>query len=187
MDIARLHEISDFFEYLRLQLDIYCVWIFFQTLNTSRPRNGNNLNINEASRRSNTSFPWARTQAKASWEVVHPSLSAISVNLLTKFKFFWKFSSEKRGKWIRESSSSKSARDLICPVKKPRPRGEYATIPMPSSRHVFRRSIWGLSMSSAHGEYSTWIAATNGQIMPDRTDTWMNFVGATETLCTDLR
>ncbi len=45
------------------------------------------------------------------------------------------------------------------PVRKPRPRGAYATIATPSSRAVLSRPIFSSSMSSVKGEYSTSSAA----------------------------
>jgi len=42
-------------------------------------------------------------------------------------------SSEKRSSWRRISPSGISSLDLICPVKKPCPRGEYPTTAIPSS------------------------------------------------------
>ena len=42
-------------------------------------------------------------------------------------------SSVKRSKWRRMSPSGMSSLDLICPVKKPFPSGEYPTTAIPSS------------------------------------------------------
>ena len=46
-------------------------------------------------------------------------------------------------------------RRTYLPVRRPRPRGEYATTVIPSSRAAFRRPSLGSSISRQKGEYST--------------------------------
>mmetsp|Transcript_31852 Transcript_31852/g.53522 ORF Transcript_31852/g.53522 Transcript_31852/m.53522 type:complete len:281 (-) Transcript_31852:649-1491(-) len=101
-----------------------------------------------------TSAPCACTHANASWPIVHPFDSAIGLSSSTSCKFFSKCSSDIFGIPKRRKSCSPKAsslRERSAPVKNPLPSGEYATILMPSSRQVGRRS---LSMSRVHREYS---------------------------------
>lgn len=70
------------------------------------------------------SGPWARIQAKTSWDGLTPFLAARFSICLTSCRLREKFSGEKRGSFLLKSSSAKSSRDLMAPVKIPRPRGE---------------------------------------------------------------
>ena len=80
------------------------------------------------------SLPCACTHAKANWAEVQPFLVAYSKNGVCMF--LAKFSSEKRGKFLRRSFSPSWSREVNVADSNPRPRGEYATIPTPSSRAV---------------------------------------------------
>src|SRR5674476_1431409 len=82
------------------------------------------------------SVPWASTQARASWLGVTPLRSAMATTWSRTSRFLVKFSPWKRGELRRKSSVSKSSMLRIRPERKPRPRGEYGTKPMPSSPMV---------------------------------------------------
>lgn len=69
------------------------------------------------------SSPCANSHASVSCPGVTFFFFAISASFSTNCIFLGKFSSENRGATRRKSPSSKSVRDLYCPVRKPRPRG----------------------------------------------------------------
>lgn len=92
--------------------------------------------------------------ASVNCPVVQLFSSAMRFKESTSFRFFGKFSAENRGMLRRKSPSSKSSGDLYWPVSMPRPSGEYATVAIPSSRHVASKPSSGFLMSNENGLYS---------------------------------
>src|SRR6202035_3280125 len=88
---------------------------------------------------------------------VAPASVAIACTSSTMLRLTWTFSPVKRGLVLRQSSSGMSSTVRIWTVRKPCPRGEYGTKPMPSWRTNGSNSA---SASRVHREYSVCSAET---------------------------
>lgn len=103
------------------------------------------------------SSPCLRSHAIANCDLVHPFLSARTLNWLTSWAFASRFSSLERGKLFARKSFAPLIDSLVenDPVSNPGPSGEEHTKATPSSRQVSRRLVPdACSISSENGEYS---------------------------------
>lgn len=88
------------------------------------------------------SSPCFNTQANASWLLVTPFFFPISTRVSTISRLLAKFLGTLYQFMKRRASSAvRLSIERTSPLSMPRPSGEYATVPTPSSRHIFGKLV----------------------------------------------